>query len=89
MILRYDVDFLKTLKKTNVRIRKHFKQRIALFISNHNDPQLNNHALRDEWVGYRSIDITSHWRAIYTEKKEGDTTIAYFVAVGTHSQLYK
>ena len=89
MILRYDVDFLKTLKKTNVRIRKHFKQRIAIFSSNHNDPLLNNHALMHDWAGDRSIDITSDWRTIYTEKKEGNNTIAYFVAVGTHSQLYK
>jgi len=41
------------------------------------------------WKGYRSIDITGNWRAIYAEKVEGKDIVAYFVALGTHRELYK
>ena len=89
MIVRYDPDFVEKLKKVNVRILKNFKERIKIFSKDPNNPSLNNHPLREEWQGYRSIDITGDWRAIYTEKTEGDEIIAYFVAIGTHDQLYK
>jgi len=88
MMLRYDPLFLKKLKKANVRIRKRFKERITLFIENPLDSQLHNHALQREYQGHRSIDITSDWRAIYTEKKEDDEVVAYFITIGTHRDLY-
>lgn len=88
MMIRYDPAFLKKLKKAEVRIRKSFKERITLFIVNPFNSHLHNHALQKEYRGYRSIDITSDWRAIYTEKREGDEVIAYFIAIGTHKELY-
>jgi mRNA-degrading endonuclease YafQ of YafQ-DinJ toxin-antitoxin module len=36
-------------------------------------------------MGCGSIDITSDWRALYKEH----SGVAYFVEMGTHSQLYK
>ena len=89
MIIRYDPDFIEKLKKVNVRIRKNFKEQIKIFGQDPNNPQLNNHPLREDWEGYRSIDINSKWRAIYTEKSERNDIIAYFVALGTHKELYK
>ncbi len=89
MIIKYSPLFLKTLKKVDVRIRNRFKQRILLFSTNPIHPQLRNHPLRGEYSGKRSIDITADWRAIYEEKIEEKEVIAYFVALGTHSQLYK
>jgi len=59
------------------------------FTDNPHNSRLNNHSLKGKWKGYRSINVTSDWRAIYTEKREGKDTIAYFVAIGTHEQLYK
>lgn len=88
MIIKYSLVFLKTLKKLNVRIRKSFKKQILLFSKNPNDPQLNNHPLKREYQGLRSIDITADWRAIYEEKQEGGEETAYFVLIGTHKQLY-
>lgn len=88
MTVRYASAFLKKLKKTDVRIRKSFRERIAIFSSDPFNPQLNNHLLQREWQGYRSIDVTNDYRAIYTEKVEGKEIIAYFVAIGTHKQLY-
>lgn len=88
MTIRYDPDFIKRLKKVNVRIRKSFKQKILIFSINPQDPQLNNHPLKEQWEGYRSIDITNDYRAIYAQKLEAEQTIAYFVALGTHEELY-
>jgi addiction module RelE/StbE family toxin len=89
MIIKYSPNFLRTLKKADVRIRKSFKEKILIFSRNPNDPELDNHSLKKPYQGMRSIDITSDWRAIYEEKIEGDEIVAFFVALGTHSQLYK
>lgn len=89
MNVRYDPDFLKHLKKLNVRVHNHFKDRVILFSKDPNNAELNNHELKREWVGYRSIDITADWRAIYKEIQLGNEVVAYFVAIGIHKQLYK
>lgn len=89
MIVKYSSVFIVTLKKANVRIRKSFKARMTIFLLNPNDLQLHNHALKDEYEGKRSIDITNDWRAIFEEIQEGEDIIMYFVSLGTHAQLYK
>ena len=77
------------LKKQDVRIRKSFRKVINLFSIDPNNLELNNHQLHKEWEGFRSIDISSDWRAIYQEVDEGDEPVAYFVALGTHKELYR
>ena len=89
MIVKYSPAFLAKLKKANVRIKKSFRERIEKFDENPYDPQLNNHLLKREYQGHRSINITADWRALYQEKKEGNEVIAYFVLLGTHTQLYR
>ncbi len=79
---------LEKLKKLDVRIRNSFFEKIKIFEENHQDPLLNNHALKREYHGYRSINITADYRALYKEITEGDKTIAYFVLLGTHEELY-
>ena len=88
MTIKYSPAFLATLKKADVRIRKSFKERILQFSKNPYDLQLRNHKLQREYQGYRSINITADWRAIYKEIHESDEIIAYFIAIGTHDQLY-
>lgn len=85
---RYDPAFVKALKKTNVRIRKSFKEKILIFAKNPYDSNLNNHELKDEYEGYRSIDITADYRALYEEVNQEDEPIAYFFSIGTHKELY-
>lgn len=90
MIIRFSPTFLQTLKKSHVIIRKNFKKRIEEFAKNPNSPPLNNHPLKKAYEGYRSINVTSDWRAIYQEKQdEEDELIVYFVAIGTHKELYR
>ena len=89
MTIRYTDNFLKQLKKSDVRIRKAFKQRLLLFIESPKDLELNNHALQKEYLGFRSIDITGDHRAIYKEVIQEDDTYIYFTSFGTHNQLYE
>jgi addiction module RelE/StbE family toxin len=45
---------------------------------------LRNHPLSGKYEGFRSIDVTEDWRALY--RKEPERII--FVDIGTHTQLY-
>ena len=88
MTVYYDPAFLTRLKSINVRILNNFKKKIVLFARDPNNSELNNHKLKKEWIGHRSIDITSDYRVIYIEKQVGEETVAYFVDIGTHNELY-
>ncbi len=88
MKIKYSPNFLKKFRKLNVRIRKSFNKRMTIFKDSPQDPQLGNHLLEREYLGYRSIDITADWRAVYKEAEILEETIAYFIDIGTHEQLY-
>lgn len=89
MIVRFTNDFFLQYKKADVRIRNKTDNCLRIFRKNPNDLRLKNHKLKREWIGHRSIDIASDWRAIYKEVTLSDAIIVYFVALGTHKQLYK
>ena len=89
MNVKLDPDFFKQLKKLDIRIRKNFRERIAIFAKNPLDPHLNNHELREPYKGLRSIDITNDYRAVYEEMTVGKDSVAYFSLLGTHEELYK
>lgn len=88
MIVQYSPTFLEKVKKLDIRIYKSLRRQILIFSRNPYNPVLRNHTLREEWEGYRSINITEDWRALYEEITSGDETIAYFSYIGTHKQLY-
>jgi len=79
---------IKKLKKHDVRIRNNFKKAIELFSQDPHNLELDNHELEKEWEGFRSIDVTADLRAIYQEDREEEEPVAYFVALGTHKELY-
>ena len=81
----YSRSFDKQLKKAPLPIKVIFRKRFELFLSNPFNPQLNNHLLTGNYKGYRSINITGDWRALYSE----DENSIIFELLGTHSQLYK
>ena len=88
--VKFRKEFIVHYKKANVRIQHEVDKRIRLFKRNPTEIQLHNHPLRDKWKGYRSINITEDFRAIYKELlEENEYYIAYFVALGTHKQLYR
>lgn len=84
MAVKFNKQFVKERDKADKKIKEAFDKRLEIFLKDPFDPRLNNHSLTGSYRGYRSINITGDWRAIYTENQEE----AIFVALGTHSQLY-
>ena len=86
MIIGYSKKFKKAYKKLDVSVRVKVKQRIELFSQDLFHPLLHDHSVDPPFDGARSINITGDYRALYTKEKGG---IILFIAIGTHSQLYK
>lgn len=86
MTTKFSKDFDKQLGKLPQKRRDKVIDTVDLFLDNPMEESLRNHALSAEWKGYRSIsaggDLRLHFKML-------DGGIAYFVAVGTHSQLYR
>lgn len=78
--------FQKDIQDLKPAQKRRLKKVLLVFEANPAHPSLYNHPLTGEWKGYRSIAFGGDWRAHYIE--QGDDTVL-FVAIGTHSQLYK
>ena len=85
MKIRFHRSFEKQYKKLRVNEREKTKKRLVLFIQDEFNPALNNHPLRGKYKGYRSINVTGDFRAIY---KRASSDMCIFIAVDTHSNLY-
>lgn len=89
MSIKYSATFKKQYKKTPKKIQEKVKERIGLFVQDPTNQVLNNHALTGKFQGYRSINITGDWRAIFSIRLDLKSKQEYyFELVGTHSQLY-
>ncbi len=86
IVIDFHKDFHKQAEKLRLTQKNQLKEALRLFQARPNHPSLYNHSLTGQWKGYRSIAFGGDWRAHY---KLIDKNTAYFVAVGTHSQLYK
>ncbi|MBI3558862.1 type II toxin-antitoxin system mRNA interferase toxin, RelE/StbE family [Candidatus Gottesmanbacteria bacterium] len=85
MQIKFGDKFEKQHKKVDAKRKTAFAKRLEIFLQNPYDPLLNNHSLTGNYSGFRSINVTGDWRAVYFE----ENGMATFVALGTHSQLYK
>jgi mRNA interferase YafQ len=85
MTIRVSSDFKKRAKKLSSPIKRKLEDRLRLFSEDPYNTLLRNHALTGEWSGYRSINITGDYRAVYQSLPENT---AYFIDIGTHSYLY-
>lgn len=90
MLVKFSRNFQKIYDKASLKVKLSFDTRLGLFIKDPFHPILNNHSLKGSYSGFRSINITGDWRAIYSEEKnnKGDKTV-FFEILGTHSQLYR
>lgn len=86
MQISFSRTFVKQYNKAPKKIRSVFEKRLKLFFKNPHHPLLNNHKLTGQLKGYRSINITGDWRALYSQPQ---AQLAIFEILGTHSQLYK
>lgn len=77
--------FTKQFKKLRSVQKKKFYGRLELFKQDPHAKILNNHALKGQYLGYRSINISADLRALYYHEKD---RVIIFAFIGTHSQLY-
>ena len=81
--------FSKQFKKDFEKLPKGIKRKAAdtleIFVEDPKNPALRNHELLGIWKGHYSIDVTGDIRAIYVY---ASPTVARFVAIGSHSDLY-
>jgi len=90
MNIKYSATFKKQYKKAPKKIQEKVKERVSLFVQDPTNQMLNNHALTGKYQGYRSINITGDWRAVYSIRLDPSSKQEfYFELVGTHSQLYR
>ena len=87
-LVKYSDLFNKQRKSLPIEIRIAFIETRDLFLEEPNHPGLRNHALKKRFEGYRSIDVTDDYRAIYRKRMEGEREIIYFYMIGTHKELY-
>ncbi len=87
-----DIKFLdpfdKQLRNAPDEIKETFLDTLDLFLEDNNHPHLRNHALQEKFTGYRRIDVTDDWRAVFKEEQSGGKKTIKFYLIGTHKELY-
>lgn len=86
MIVKFHNQYRKHFAKLPYKLKVQAVERVKLFEIDPNNPQLNNHSLIGEYEGCKSINISGDVRALYRPMRHG---VAYFIAIGSHSKLYK
>jgi mRNA-degrading endonuclease YafQ of YafQ-DinJ toxin-antitoxin module len=86
--IEYTPFFNKQRKAAPFEIKQAFLEALALFLESPKNPYLRNHILTKKLAGYRSINVTGDWRAVFKEKREGERSMVIFHMLGTHSALY-
>ena len=85
MKIKFHKYFEKKYQKLPQKIKSKVKERLNIFLQDPFATILNNHALTGNYSGYRSVNVTGDIRMIY--KLENDS-LAVFVTIGSHSELY-
>ena len=75
--------YQKRIKQTP-SLDKRFEERYLLFLKDPTNPILKDHVLKGDKLGMRSFSITGDIRVVYNFLEN----TAYFVDIGTHSQVY-
>lgn len=84
MVVKYTKGFVKDTQRLTAGQKDKLKIRLRLFEQDRFNSNLNNHALKGKYLGYRSINVTGDLRAIF--KIVGEEAI--FVTINSHSNLY-
>jgi len=79
MELRYTTRFRIQYRKANKDIQDAFSQIVELFLEDPDNPFLRNHPLKEKFAGYRSINVTQDWRAIFKETRSGNAENNHFL----------
>lgn len=84
MKIDYSKRFNKQFQQLSAKNQKQFWKRLELFITEPDHPMLRRHSLKGRLSNYHSFNVSGGIRAIF--KRQGE--VVFFVAIGTHSQLY-
>lgn len=76
----------KKLSKLTQKQKDRFTERLVLFRKEPYNRILRNHSLSGKYEGFRSINISGDFRAIYYKTSKGDYI---FVDIGNYSELYR
>lgn len=87
--IKYNSLFNKQRKAAPLNIKIAFRETLELFLDNPDHPSLRNHALREKYSGFRSIDVTDDWRALFKIRATKLKITITFHILGTHTQLYE
>lgn len=74
--------FKKQLNKLPIKIEQKFIERLALFLTDQNNPLL--HTLAGSRYPFQSMNVTADYRAIFLVEDD----VVVFYEIGTHAQLY-
>jgi addiction module RelE/StbE family toxin len=85
MHIGYHRKFKKALRKQPTKIQDKFFHILEIFRDDQFHFSLNNHALRGDFLGVRSFDITGDVRVHYEASSIG----IVLIDIGTHAQLYR
>ncbi len=88
MKIDYHKNFLKQFKKLRYNEQRRVFEVLKQFEREPFAERLRNHALQGKLAGFRSISVGGDIRLHYYEK-EPEHVYVVFVAIGSHSQLYK
>jgi mRNA-degrading endonuclease YafQ of YafQ-DinJ toxin-antitoxin module len=80
--------FNRRLQIVPDEIKAAFADALSLFLVDPDHPTLRNHELHGKFQGFRSIDVTEDYRALFHDTKTGDKTGVAFNFIGTHAELY-
>lgn len=86
--ITYNSLFSKQRKAAPLDVKTAFRETLELFLDNPNHQSLRNHALKGKYAGYRSIDVTDDWRALFKIRESKSKTTITFHILGTHAELY-
>jgi len=86
--IKYTKSFKKDLKNASIKIQIAFREARDLFYTDSYHPALRNHPLTGKFAGFRSVDVTDDYRAIFKIRKGQKEIIITFHLLGTHNQLY-
>ena len=76
--------FEKKFDTLPLSLQSRFFERVAIFRDNQRHPILHDHSVDKAYPGWRSINVTGDYRALY-EEQNGDIV---FMKIGTHPELY-
>jgi addiction module RelE/StbE family toxin len=86
MKIDYHKKFIKDFNKLSPKLKQKFYDRLRIFSREQFYPLLNNHPVDVVYPGWRSINVTGDYRALYETQGED---LVKFMRIGTHSELYR